>query len=416
MSQNTSSARADAARVLACRAIFATLFAVALAPLAKAAEPVATTPPAPSAPIAPAKVEPAAVFIAVRNLAGDVLKGREQAFEDLVASRLAAESGVAILSRAEAVKRLSAAEGKQADLDGDRVDRSFDDAASALRLAQNLDAEGILSVSLVSYGKETLAYTGNGIATINDKHALRVSWKLLEAGRGSGIVGGTETATRTVRQVAGLMEIPGDLMNGLLDDAAVKVSEGVRTRLAGDRTAPASIKVAAAKRVKFQVGVTGRNVFFPELATDKDGVLRIAQDKTPVQLDGVTVELDGAAIGTAPFSAPAEARPGLHKLRLSRDGFKPWQGVVNLGDGFTFNASLELDEAGLRRWREQSAFIQNLKAGEKLTDAQVAYIRAQAENLKNYGFKVDFKVDAKALPEDHSSNVNVIPGVALPVR
>lgn len=413
MSHIHTSARADAARAIVRPAILVALFAVALAPVAKAGEPV-PPPPASSAPAN--KSAPAAVFIAVRNLAGDALKGKEQAFEDLVASRVAAESGVAILSRAEAVKRLSAAEGKQADLDGDKVDRSFDDGASALRLAQNLDAEGILSVSLVSYGKETLAYAGNGIASNNDRHTLRVSWKLLEAGRGSGIVGGTETATRTVRQVAGLMEIPGDLMNGLLDDAAAKVAEGVRSRLAGDRTAPASMKVAAVKRVKFNIGVTGRNVFFPELSTDKDGVLRIAQDKTPVQLDGVTVELDGAAIGTAPFAAPVEARPGLHKLRLSRDGFKPWQGVVNLHDGFTFNASLELDDAGLRRWREQSAFIQELKAGEKLTDARVAFIRAQAENLKNYGFKVDFKVDAKELPEDRSNTVNVIPGVAVPVR
>lgn len=413
MSHNHTSARADAARVIARPAILAALFAAALAPVAKSSEPAATPPAAPVA--TPAKAAAAGVFIAVRNLAGDALKGKEQAFEDLVASRVSAETGVAILSRAEAVKRLSAAEGKQADLDGDKVDRSFDDGASALRLAQNLDAEGLLSLSIVSYGKETLAYTGNGIVTNNDKHTLRVSWKLLEAGRGSGIVGGTETATRIVRQSAGLVEIPGDLLNGLLDDAAAKVAEGVRSRLAGDKTAATAMKVAAAKRVKFSVGVTARNVFFPELASDKDGVLRISQEKTPVQLDGVTVELDGAAVGTAPFAAPVETRPGLHKLRLSRDGFKPWQGVVNLHDGFTFNAALELDEAGLARWREQSAFIQNLKAGEKLTDAQVAYIRAQADNLKNYGFKVDFKVDAKELPEDHSNTVNVIPGVTVPV-
>src|SRR6478609_8823057 len=122
MSHIPTSARADAARVIARPAILAALFAVALAPVVKAAEPAATPPPAPA--VAPAtKSAPAGVFIAVRNLAGDTLKGKEQAFEDLVASRVAAETGVAILSRAEAVKRLSAAEGKQADLEGDKVDR-----------------------------------------------------------------------------------------------------------------------------------------------------------------------------------------------------------------------------------------------------------------------------------------------------
>lgn len=405
-----SSPRADVARGIARPAILAALVTAALAPFAAAAESAPAANPAAPVAVAPAKAAPAAVFVAVRNVAGDALKGREQAFEDLVASRVSAEAGVSVLSRAEAVKRLSAAEGKQADLDGDKVDRAFDDRTSALRLAQNLDAEGILSLSLVSLGKESVAFTGNGISTVNDKHTLRVAWKLLEAGRAGGIVGDTISATRTVRQTAGITEVPGDLVNGLLDDAAQKVAEGVRARLAGDTAAASSLKEAAAKTVKFSVGVTGRNVFFPELAVDKEGVLRISQEKSPVALDGVTVELDGAAVGTAPFAAPVAARPGIHKMRLSRDGFKPWEGVVNLHEGFTFNASLELDEAGLKRWREQSAFIETVKAGAKLTDAEVALIRAKAENLKNYGFKVDVKVDAKELPDDKSNVINVIPG------
>lgn len=408
MSHNKTFARADAARGLSRTAFAVALLALGFAPFAGAADA-----PAPK----PAVENPAAaktassVFIVVRNLAGEALKGRDQAFEDLVASRLSAETGLAILSRAEAVKRISAHEGKQSDLDGDKVDRAFDDRTSALRLSQNLDAAGILSVSLVSYGKETLAYTGSGLSTINDQHKLRVSWKLLESGTGSGVVGGTENASRTVRQTAGLAEIPGDLINGLLDDAAEKVALAVRARLAADQGAVSALKAGAGKRIKFSVGITGRNVFFPELATDKDGVLRISQEKTPVQLDGVTVELDGLAVGTAPFSAPVEARPGIHKLRLSRDGFKPLELVVNLYEGYTFNASLELDDAGLKRWREQSAFITDLKAGAKLNDAEVAFIRAKAENLKNYGFKIDYKVDAKEFAEDHSNNVNVIPGV-----
>ncbi len=410
MRQIQSYARADVARGIARPALFAALFAAALAPLSGAAETTPQVERAESGVAPSAKAAPAGVFVAVRNLAGESLKDREQAFEDLVASRVAAESGVSVLSRAEAVKRLSAAEGKQADLDGDKVDRAFDDRTSALRLAQNLDAEGILSLSLISLGKETVSFTGNGISTINDKHILRVSWKLLEAGRGAGVVGDTVVATRTVRRTSGITELPGDLVNGLLDDAAQKVAEGVRSRLAADTAAASSLKAAAAKRVKFSVGVTARNVFFPELAVDKEGVLRISQEKSPVALDGVTVELDGAAVGTAPFAAPVEARPGIHKMRLSRDGFKAWEGVVNLHEGFVFNASLELDEAGLKRWREQSAFIETVKAGAKLTDAEVALIRAKAENLKNYGFKVDFKVDAKELPEDRSNIINVVPG------
>ena len=380
--------------------------ALIVAAPARADEPAAPA----SAAATPAKAAPAGVFIAVRNLAGGSLKDREQAFEDLVSARIAAGSGIALLSRNEAVKRLSAAGEPVANLEGAKIDAAFDDRTSALRLAQTLDAAGILSVSLVSLGKETLAFKGSGIETVNDQYSLRVSWKLLEAGAASGIVGDIVTAKRTVRQSAGLIEIPGDAINGLLDDAAEKVAEGVRTRLAADKSVAASLRDAGAKRVKFAVGVTAQNLFFPELVVDKDGVLKISQDKSPVRLEGVTVELDGAAIGTAPFAAPVQARPGLHRLRLSRDGFKPWEGMVNLYDGFVFSAQLELDDAGLKRWRDQAAFVQELKAGEKLNDARVAYIRAAAENLRNYGFKVDVKVDAKELPANTGPNINVIPG------
>ncbi len=123
-----SSPRADVARGIARPAILAALVTAALAPFAAAAESAPAANPAAPVAVAPSKAAPAAVFVAVRNVAGDALKGREQAFEDLVASRVSAEAGVSVLSRAEAVKRLSAAEGKQADLDGDKVDRAFDDA------------------------------------------------------------------------------------------------------------------------------------------------------------------------------------------------------------------------------------------------------------------------------------------------
>jgi len=45
----------------------------------------------------------------------------------------------------------------------------------------------------------------------------------------------------------------------------------------------------------------------------------------------VTVELDGIAIGSAPGSF--QGFPGLHKLRLSREGFDSWERTVNLYDG-----------------------------------------------------------------------------------
>ena len=410
MSHIPTLARERSLRTIPRPALVAALFAVALAPVAGAADAPATPAVVPAAKTEAPKAT--GVLILVRNEAGASLKGREQAFEDLIAARVSTASGLAVISRADAVKRLSAHEGEKPGLDGAKVDAAFDDRTSALALAQNLGASGVLTVTLSSFAAETRNYTGNGIDTRNTTHTLRASWKLADAEQAAGVRGDAVTVSRTVRQTEGLVEVPGDLVNGLLDDAAAKIAAGIRPGAAADRDALRAAAVAA-KRAKFSVGVSADNVFFPELALDKEGVLRISQEKSPVRLSGVVVELDGAAVGTAPFAAPVEVRPGLHKIRLSRDGFKPWEGMVNIFDGFTFNTALELTDAGLARWREQSKFIQDLKTGEKLTDAQITYIKAQAENLKNYGYKIDLKVDAKELPDDKSNIVNVIPGSRL---
>jgi hypothetical protein len=50
-----------------------------------------------------------------------------------------------------------------------------------------------------------------------------------------------------------------------------------------------------------------------------------------VQAMDVTVELDGVALGSAPGIIPG--RPGLHKIRLSREGFDPWERTINIYDG-----------------------------------------------------------------------------------
>ena len=78
-----------------------------------------------------------------------------------------------------------------------------------------------------------------------------------------------------------------------------------------------------------------------------------------------TVEIDGIAVGTAPGQIQAKA--GLHKLRVVREGYKPWERTVNFTNGQTLNVGLEMSDAGYARWKESPAFINDLKNGAKLT-------------------------------------------------
>jgi hypothetical protein len=47
------------------------------------------------------------------------------------------------------------------------------------------------------------------------------------------------------------------------------------------------------------------------------------------------------------------------------------------------------------RWKDQTAFLQTLENGRKLTDAEVERVKGLAQMFKQSGTKVDIKVDTK---------------------
>ena len=134
-------------------------------------------------------------------------------------------------------------------------------------------------------------------------------------------------------------------------------------------------------------------VSIPDVRLTKDNTVVIGENKLEVQLLDVTVELNGTVIGSAPgtFRAP----PGLSKIRLSREGFRDWERTINVMAGQKLKVALQMSDAGYARWKDNTAFLQKLKNGEKLTDAAVKAIEGAAQMLRQSGYKVDVKGDVK---------------------
>jgi hypothetical protein len=107
----------------------------------------------------------------------------------------------------------------------------------------------------------------------------------------------------------------------------------------------------------------------------------------------VTVELDGVALGSAP--GLFQARPGLHKLRLSREGFKDWERTINVVDGQQLRVALQMSDAGYARWKDNMAFLQALENDRKLTDAEVKQIEGIAKFFSESHYRVDTKENIK---------------------
>jgi len=329
------------------------------------------------------------IAIIVENRADGGLNDKVPVLEDLVSSRVAGK-GFTVISRDVVTRSLkNYSTGKDPNGELGTLDRSLEDNSSALRLAQNLGADFILVPSIVSLGTEKKSYAGNGIATLNITHRLRVSYKIAEANEGGAVRGGAFVSEKTIRQSAGLQVEDTDVINELLDDAADQLAAAM---VESAKSLPA--QVAKAALVNFSVSCSMADprqqpVLISALGITDDNHVVITNQPVVMQAMDVTVELDGVALGSAPGSF--KGRPGLHKLRLSREGFDNWERTVNIYEGQNHYVALQMSAAGYARWADTTSFLATLDANRKLTDAEVKRLEGIAEYFKNSHYRVDTK-------------------------
>lgn len=315
--------------------------------------------------------------IIVVNHAGAQFDSQIPVLEDLVGSQVAGR-GYAIISRDVVTQALSG--------QPNALDSALNGDSSALRLAQNLGADYLLVPTLTTYGTEKKSYDGNGIATLNVTYTLRVSYRIVEAGEGGAVHGGVVTATKTLRQSPDLKTDDSDVLNELLADAAGQLADAVAQNAA---SLPA---VQPASLVHFQIACTMTDprqapIMISALGITADNHVVMTNQPVALQPMDVTVELDGLAIGSAP--GYFQARPGLHKLRLSREGFSNWERTVNIYDGQSLRVALQMSQDGYARWKDTTDFLSTLDANRKLTDAEVNQINGVAEYFKNSHYRID---------------------------
>jgi hypothetical protein len=329
------------------------------------------------------------VVIIVENRASADLNDKVSVLEDLVASRVAGR-GLAVISRDQVTRSLkNYSTGKDPSGELNAVDRSLEDNTSALRLAQNLGADYILVPSLISLGTEQKNYSGNGISTVNTLHRMLVSYKIVEAGEGGAVRGGAFTSEENIRQTANLQTDDGDVINKLLNDVADQLAGAI---VESAKTLPA--QVAKAAPVNFQVSCTMTDprqqpIVIAAVGITADNHVVVTNQPPPVQALDVTVELDGTVIGSAPGTL--QARPGLHKIRLSHEGFDVWERTVNVSEGQKLNVALQMSADGYARWADTTGFLATLDNNRKLTDAEVKRLEGLAEFFKNSHYRVDTK-------------------------
>lgn len=329
----------------------------------------------------------------IQNTAGAKFNDQVPVLEDQVASRIGGKDFIAI-SRADvlnAVKVYPTEKAVAPDRNalGTKLDQLLSDNSSALRLAQNMGADFILFVSIGSINRSVRKFKDDsiGVETENIVHVLRGTFKVVEGYTGGALGGDAFTCSKTIRQSANLKVDDGDVVSGLLDEAATKIAEGLASKV-GQFKAPV---VAGKVEITIAAGVkdlVGNEISLPDLRLNEENKLVQQGPALPVQASA-TIEIDGFAMGTTP--AKVKVFPGAHKLRLTRPGFTDVELTINATEGLALNPTMQLNEEGFQRWKEVRAFLDKIDTNRKLTDAYAEEIRGNAQRLRQSGFMVNTK-------------------------
>lgn len=319
----------------------------------------------------------AAIFVI--NRADPQYAAATKQLEDLLTARVAG-SGYSIVNPETVANSLTPSE----------LDAQLAHDSSALALARNLGANLILQATITQIAIDKREFHSGDVATTNYLYTLYATYRILDVTRGATLAGDAVKATFT-RRASPNTSSTIDWLPQVIDSAAEQMTASLRA--AETKVQPK----AEAAEVTFAISTgiadaTAVPLAVPSIERQRDGTWLVQPGKVELQALDVTVELDGVTLGSAPGSF--RARPGLHRLKLTREGFAPWERTINVFKGQTLRVALRMSTEGYARWKDTLLFTAELKAGEKLTDAQVKIMEGRAQMLRQSGFRVD----AKALP------------------
>lgn len=310
-----------------------------------------------------AGAESISASIFTRNLLDDKYSGKEEVLKSLLVSRMSSE-GFNIIDESDVVTAVNDARGRKDKEDikllkeinklyqGKNTDtqRQYDmlDNSTVLRLSQLLNCDYFVVAVLTSFNENKKKFSGYGVERDIAEYVLRVSIKLSDAvNDGGSVYGDSVTVSEKIAQSANLQQDIGDMLDRMIDEASVKISENILERL---------------KKLKK-----------PAPSTDN------VEFTVSCDVSGAVVELDGVAIGSAPGSF--KVKPGLHWIRVSKPRYADWERRVNIFPQQVLNVSMVKSDKGMDADAkevnialDQQQRISDIENKNKLTDAEI-YVR-----------------------------------------
>mgnify|MGYP002541753321 CR=1 FL=1 len=357
--------------------------------------------PAPAAP----KTKKVAIF--VRNDSGaQALDAKTKALEFSISSRIN-NAGFSVINQDLAIRSLNdylgdpnakyrtlAAAAKKNLETKEPLGSALFGQSSAARIGELIGADYILSVSISSFGSEKKIFGGYFVNTENVNFKLRSNYNLYTCSDG-GTAGNSVTAAKTIRRSENLSIDNSDIVDELLDSTAESMAALLSAQNKGGQIAAAQ-KTQGELEILFEI----RDLSMPEIVS-KDGKYVLGSNSIPVRIAYVNAEIDGISRN---IGEKIKLTKGLHTFRISQKDIEPLEKNINVtGDANQRIAfSLQLDDNARNRFKNDMAFIEQMKAKAQASDNARILTEAEADKIRGIAKMFEqsgFKVDAKALPE-----------------
>ena len=223
------------------------------------------------------------------------------------------EKNIEIKDIGSFIQALAEIEYQKEESPGGYIDeRPIDQKSSALRISQLIGADYFLIADIEEIVSKNIKDKVYG-KRINDlRITADVAVKILDGARGGSILADTIRVEKRLHGDEKTQFTKEDVTQSLPLLMKQSASE-VAKRFLDD--------IEKIRKVKIENNIVSFSI------------------KTNVK--NVTVELDGVAIGTAPGNF--QAKSGLHKIRLTKDGYRSFERDVNLFDKAIINVSLVED-------------------------------------------------------------------------
>jgi len=325
----------------------------------------------------------------IQDVAPAVPDEKVQVLASLLASTLTSPE-IEIISRdlvLNAVSRLAKVGANEGTAlpENTEVERLLSDQTSAVALAANLGADGLVVATITSFDEDrrTFEDPSIGVSTTVTITTLGVTWRVLDGDTGASLASGLAESRDQVRGSTTLQRSAASL-DQLLKDAARQIAPEIRREMRRDverRPKPREDRL-----VDVRIRIEMQDLSIPEIR-EIDGEWIVAGNRYNLTPLGCNVIVDGFLAGTAPGIIQMPAGP--RRIRIERPGLEPVNQFMVAREGMEIRIPVQLTAEGRRRWMEQTRFFEALRDNAALRKSDEDRAAAVAEFLRQSRMTID---------------------------